>query len=57
MGGHFEADTPDWTWQRDESGASIEADLVDAARRIWARALAYARHSILHTEVTVLDAA
>jgi len=43
MGGHFEADTPDWTWQRDESGASIEADLVDAARRIWTRVLAYAR--------------
>ena len=43
MGGHFEADTPDWTWQRDESGASIEADLVEAARRIWTRVLAYAR--------------
>ena len=45
MGGHFEADTPDWTWQRDESGASIEADLVDAARRIWTRVLAYARRN------------
>jgi DNA-directed RNA polymerase specialized sigma24 family protein len=43
MGGDFEANTPEWDWQRDESGASIEADLVDAARRNWARVLAYAR--------------
>jgi DNA-directed RNA polymerase specialized sigma24 family protein len=43
MGGDFEANTPKWVWQRDESGASIEADLVDAARRNWARVLAYAR--------------
>jgi DNA-directed RNA polymerase specialized sigma24 family protein len=43
MGGDFEANTPEWVWQRDESGASIEADVVDAARRNWARVLAYAR--------------
>ena len=43
MGGDFENNTPEWAWLRDESGASIEADLVDAARRIWARVLAYAR--------------
>jgi DNA-directed RNA polymerase specialized sigma24 family protein len=44
MGGDFEANTPEWAWLRDESGASIEADLVDAAQRIWTRVLAYARH-------------
>src|ERR1019366_4566245 len=43
MGGDFEANTHKWVWQRDESGASVEADLVDAARRIWTRVLAYAR--------------
>jgi RNA polymerase sigma factor (sigma-70 family) len=43
MGGDFEANTPEWAWRRDESGASIGSDLVDAARRNWARVLAYAR--------------
>ena len=44
MGGDFEANTPKWVWQRNESGASVEGDLVDSARRIWTRVLAYARH-------------
>ena len=43
MGGHFEANTPEWAWQRDGSGASVEADLIEAAQRIWTRVLAYAR--------------
>jgi len=43
MDGDFEANTPEWAWQRDESGASIEADLVDAARHNWACMLAYLR--------------
>jgi DNA-directed RNA polymerase specialized sigma24 family protein len=43
MGGHFEDTTPEWAWLRDESGASIEADLIEAAQRIWTRVLAYAR--------------
>jgi DNA-directed RNA polymerase specialized sigma24 family protein len=43
MGGHFEDTTPEWAWLRDESGASIEADLIEAGQRIWTRVLAYAR--------------
>jgi len=44
MSGNFEADPPIWIWQSGGSGASVETDLLDAARRNWSRALAYARH-------------
>ncbi len=43
MHGDSEADPPKWVWQQDESGASIEADLLVAAQRNWARVFAYAR--------------
>ena len=43
MSGNFEADPPIWIWQSGGSGASVETDLLDAARRNWSRALAYAR--------------
>jgi DNA-directed RNA polymerase specialized sigma24 family protein len=43
MRGNFEPNPPVCVWQRDESGASIEADLLDAAQRNWARLLAYAQ--------------
>jgi hypothetical protein len=40
MRGDFEANSPLCVWQRDESGASIEVDLLDAAERTLARVLA-----------------
>jgi hypothetical protein len=44
MSGNFEADPPIWIWQSGGAGASVETDLLDAARRNWPRSLAYARH-------------
>jgi len=43
MCGDFESNPSVWVWQRDESGTTIETELVDAARRNWARVLAYAQ--------------
>jgi DNA-directed RNA polymerase specialized sigma24 family protein len=43
MRGDSEANPPEWVWQQYESGASIEADLLGAAERNWARVFAYAR--------------
>ena len=43
MRGDSEANPPEWVWQQYESGTSIEADLLGAAERNWARVFAYAR--------------
>src|SRR5579859_211836 len=43
MRGDFEADPPVWIWQSDASGTAVETDLLDAARRNWARMLSYAQ--------------
>lgn len=43
MRGDFEANPPVWIWQSDGSGTAVETDLLDAARRNWARVLSYAR--------------
>ena len=43
MSGNFEADPPVWIWQSEGAGAAVETDLLNAARRNWARVLAYAR--------------
>ena len=41
--GDFGANPPVWIWQSEGSGATVETDLLDAARRNWARVLSYAR--------------
>lgn len=43
MRGDIEADPPVWIWQSDASGTAVETDLLDAARRNWARMLSYAQ--------------
>jgi DNA-directed RNA polymerase specialized sigma24 family protein len=43
MRGDFEADPPVWISKPDGSGAAVETDLLDAARRNWARVLSYAQ--------------
>src|SRR5579863_505425 len=45
MRGDSEADPPVWIWQSDQSGTAVDTDLLDAARRNWARVRSYAeRH-------------
>ena len=39
----FEVDPPVWIWQVEGSGSVVETDLLDAARRNWARMLSYAQ--------------
>ncbi|MGD0326633.1 MAG: hypothetical protein ABSD45_23170, partial [Terriglobia bacterium] len=43
MRGDSRANPPVWIWQSEGSGATVEKDLLDAARRNWARLLSYAR--------------
>ena len=43
MSGDFGANPPVWIWQSEGSGTTVETDLLDAARRNWARVLSYAR--------------
>ena len=43
MRGDIEADPPVWIWPSEGSGAAVETDLLDAARRNWPRVLSYAR--------------
>jgi len=43
MDGDLETRSPNWDWQRDSSGVSIDPDLARAAELIWTRVLAYSR--------------
>lgn len=42
MRGDSEADPPVWIWQSNHSGTAVDTDLLDAARRNWARVRSYA---------------
>ncbi len=43
MRGDFQAEPPVWIWQSEGSGTAVDTDLLDAARRNWARMVSYAQ--------------